>query len=246
LKIRKLNATDSTNSYLKELAKKLTLQNFTTVVTKNQTSGRGQVDNEWVSENGKNLLFSTFTIINDLKISQQKYLNFAVSLAVFNTLKNFKIPKLSIKWPNDIMSADKKICGILIENVLKNQTIYSSVIGIGLNVNQTIFSDDLPNATSLKKILKKELDLDILLDSVLKNLKETISLLNQQKYTILENNYLHVLYKKNIPTLFKNNNRDVLFMGIIKSISKDGKLQILLENETLQEFGIKEISFKTL
>ncbi len=246
MKIRKLNATDSTNSYLKELAKKLTLQNFTTVVTKNQTSGRGQVDNEWVSENGKNLLFSTFTIINDLKISQQKYLNFAVSLAVFNTLKNFKIPKLSIKWPNDIMSADKKICGILIENVLKNQTIYSSVIGIGLNVNQTIFSDDLPNATSLKKILKKELDLDILLDSVLKNLKETISLLNQQKYTILENNYLHVLYKKNIPTLFKNNNRDVLFMGIIKSISKDGKLQILLENETLQEFGIKEISFKTL
>ncbi|SDR76356.1 BirA family transcriptional regulator, biotin operon repressor / biotin-[acetyl-CoA-carboxylase] ligase [Polaribacter sp. KT25b] len=244
MKIIKLNAIDSTNSFLKEMGQNSTLKNFTVVVTNNQEKGRGQVENKWISKPFKNLTFSVFTKDFDLEIKDQKYLNFAISLAIFNTLSNYKTPNLSIKWPNDILSANKKICGILIENNIKGTKITSSIIGIGLNVNQEKFADSLKNATSLKNSTnsKYDYDLDDLLLEIIENLKNTIHLLSLKKYQELETGYLNVLYKKNIPSMFKDRN-DVLFMGKIIGISLYGNLQVELEDEIVKEFGLKEISF---
>lgn len=242
MKIIKLNAIDSTNSFLKEMGQNSALENLTVVVTDEQQKGRGQVENKWISEPFKNLTFSVFTNNFELEIKDQKFLNFAISLAIFNTLSNHKTPNLSIKWPNDILSANKKICGILIENNIKGSKITSSIIGIGLNVNQEKFLDSLKKATSLKNCTNSEFDLDALLIEIIDNLKKTIHLLSLKKYVQLETDYLNVLYKKNIPSMFKDRN-DVLFMGKIIGVSLYGNLQVELDNETIKEFGIKEISF---
>ncbi|WP_026776948.1 biotin--[acetyl-CoA-carboxylase] ligase [Polaribacter sp. Hel_I_88] len=241
MKLIKLNAIASTSSFLKEMAQNSALENFTVVTTKEQTKGRGQQSNSWISEPHKNLTISVFIKDFDLEIHQQKYLNFAISLAIFNVLLEEEIPKPSIKWPNDILSAKNKICGILIENNIRNHKIYATIVGIGLNVNQTEFPEFLKNVTSLKKIKDFNFNLDALLLRLIEKIKEKIQLLVSKKYEELENDYLKVLYKKNIPTMFKDSN-DVLFMGIITGISNSGNLLVELEDETVKEFGIKEIS----
>ena len=141
MKIIKLSAIDSTNSFLKEMASGSVVENFTVVVTENQVKGRGQQGSTWESETGKNLIFSVFVAFNSLNISDKKYLNYAVSLAVFEVLQKENIPRIAIKWPNDILSAKLKICGILIENIVKSNKLQGSVIGFGLNVNQKYFRD---------------------------------------------------------------------------------------------------------
>ena len=242
MKIIKLNAIDSTNSFLKDLAKNSVLENFTVVATDKQTKGRGQQESKWLSKPFENLTFSIFTRFKNLQIHQKKYLNFAVSLAVFEVLSKENLPKLSIKWPNDILSANKKLCGILIENTFIGDRIKNSVIGIGLNVNQIDFPNALKNSTSLKVETKRTYDLDVLLQKIISKIEEKISLLNHQKFDTLEQDYLQFLFKKNTPTMFKNS-KCGLFLGIISGISNEGKLQVKLENDVIKEFGIKEISF---
>jgi len=242
LKIIKLSAIDSTNSFLKNLAQNSALENFTTVVTEHQTKGRGQQESGWISEPFKNLTFSVFLRFNDIKIDQKKHLNFAVSLAVYNFLLKKNVPKLSIKWPNDILSANSKICGILIENTFIGDKIKNSIIGIGLNVNQELFPEFTRKATSLKLETAINYNLDSLLEEFLTEIKTNINLFKSKKFNQLDKMYLKVLYKKNIPTMFKNS-KDEIFIGMISGISKNGNLQILLEDDSVKEFGIKEISF---
>ena len=242
MKIIKLNAIDSTNSFLKDLAKNRVLENFTVVVTDHQTNGRGQHNSEWQSKPFKNLTFSVFINFTDLEIQQHKYLNFAISLAIFKVISDENLPNLSIKWPNDILSANKKICGILIENTFSGTKIKNTVVGIGINVNETTFSNSLKNVTSLKIENNKNYNLDELLVKVVSTIEEKIMLLNLKKFGDLEKNYRNVLYKKNTATMFKDS-YGVLFMGIIIGISSNGKLQIKLEDNSVKEFGVKEVSF---
>jgi BirA family biotin operon repressor/biotin-[acetyl-CoA-carboxylase] ligase len=242
LEIIKLNAIASTNSFLKDLSQNAIVKNLTTIVAHEQTNGRGQLKSNWISEPYKNLTFSTFIEFENLKISHKKYLNFAISLAIYNVLITKKTPKLSIKWPNDILSANKKICGILVENTFFGGRIKNTIIGIGLNVNQEIFPDILKNVTSLKIETSLETNLDTLLNEILLEFKKQLKLLEAKEFDVLNDNYLNVLYKKNIPTMFKNS-RDEIFMGMISGISDFGKLQILLEDDSILEFGVKEVSF---
>lgn len=242
MKLIKLHTTTSTNSFLKELSKETPIENFTAVVTDTQTSGRGQVEQKWQSESFKNLTFSVFVSFDDLRIVHQKYLNFAISLAIFNTIEPLDLPKLTIKWPNDILSDNKKLCGVLIENQLKMNKINSSVIGIGLNVNQLIFNE-LPDATSLKIIKQIDFDLDQLLEKIIVNLKIQIRNLAQKNFVMLERDYLSSLYKFNKPSMFRDEINQHLFMGKIVGVSSEGKLQVELEDELVKDFGLKEIKF---
>jgi BirA family biotin operon repressor/biotin-[acetyl-CoA-carboxylase] ligase len=242
LKIIKLDAIDSTNSFLKDLVRTSVLDNFTTVTTKEQKKGRGQQAGSWGSEGGKNLTFSTYVSFLGLEIKQQKHLSFAVSLAVLEVLKLLGIPNLQIKWPNDILTGNDKIAGILIENTLKDKKIQAAIIGIGLNVNQESFPVFSRKATSIKNCLQKDSNLEDTLQLLLQQLQSKLALLNEGQFEFLEAQFLDLLYKKNVPTTFKNR-ENVLFMGIIKGVSSEGKLQILLDDDSTQEFGIKEVSF---
>ncbi|MFD1614916.1 biotin--[acetyl-CoA-carboxylase] ligase [Gelatiniphilus marinus] len=237
--IIKLDAIDSTNSFLKEMIYAQEVADYTIVVAQHQTNGRGQMGTTWDSDRGKNLMFSMFKDLSAYVVEFPFYISMAVSLAIFKTLKALCIPHLSIKWPNDILSADKKICGILIENVIKNK-LNSTVIGIGVNVNQTEFKN-LPKASSLKNITGMHYDLDEILQTIIKHTKAYSLLLQQGNHEVVKNEYEANLFRKNKPSTFKNAKGD-LFSGFIIGVTKYGKLQVLLEDEIVKKYDLKEIT----
>jgi BirA family biotin operon repressor/biotin-[acetyl-CoA-carboxylase] ligase len=245
MKIVKLNAIDSTNSYLKDLIKQVTVENWTVIVTDNQVKGKGQFDNSWVSEKGKNLTFSILVKFENLKARQQFYLNYSISIALYNVLRYYIPEKLSVKWPNDIMSANHKICGILIESSINNSNVNHAIIGIGLNVNQEKFPLNILNVSSLKIILNETIDKDELLDKVLLEIQYQLHLIQQQKFEEIKLQYENILYKKGVPSMFIDAN-DNTFLGKIISVTNEGKLQIEFDDESLREYDLKEIKFKNL
>ena len=242
MKLIKLDAIDSTNDFLKSLSSQDELDNFTVVTAENQTKGKGQMGAKWQSESGKNLIMSV--LVKDFVFDNEQVFNLSiiVSLSVIEVLKSLNIPNLSIKWPNDIMSYNKKIGGILIENTLKSDGRIVSVVGLGLNVNQTNF-DELPNASSLAVISGSSFDKDILPDLVVERMKAKIeSWESDAEYFWTD--YFNSLFRKGVPMPFKHLNPEALgenFMGIIQGVSPVGKIQILLEDDSVAEFDIKEI-----
>lgn len=240
MRIIKLNAINSTNSYLKKLCTTESVDDYTAVITENQTQGRGQMGTIWNSEASKNLTFSVFKELSGFQFEAPFYISMVVALSILKTLDALSIPRLSVKWPNDILSADKKICGVLIENVIKQHTINASIIGIGLNVNQVMF-ENLPQASSLKLISGKEYDLNELVITIINHLKDYFLLLKDEKFSEIKNEYELHLFRKNKPSTFKDA-EGVMFSGFIKSVSSTGNLQVLLEDNILKEFDLKAIT----
>ena len=242
MKLIKLDAIDSTNDFLKSLSSQDELDNFTVVTAENQTKGKGQMGAKWQSESGKNLIMSV--LVKDFVFDNEQVFNLSiiVSLSVIEVLKSLNIPNLSIKWPNDIMSYNKKIGGILIENTLKSDGRIVSVVGLGLNVNQTNF-DELPNASSLAVISGSSFDKDILPGLVVERMNAKIESWESDSEHFWTD-YFNSLFRKGVPMPFKHLNPEALgenFMGIIQGVSPVGKIQILLEDDSVAEFDIKEI-----
>lgn len=238
MKLIKLDAIDSTNDFLKGLASKQFVENFTVVTAEIQTKGKGQMGSVWVAEKGKNLTMSV--LIKDvlIELNQIYTLNIAVALAVIRALQSFKIPELAIKWPNDIMSYNYKIGGILIENSIKIDGSVTSIVGIGININQTNF-ENLPKGSSLSVIAKQEFDKQAVLLAIVQELKDAMIVLKTNPDSLWRE-YLSLLFKKNVPVPFELPDGD-RFMGIIQGVSAQGKLQILLENDAVVQYNIKEI-----
>ncbi|TDX11745.1 biotin--[acetyl-CoA-carboxylase] ligase [Flavobacterium sp. S87F.05.LMB.W.Kidney.N] len=238
MKLIKLDAIDSTNDFLKALSSQDQLENFTVVTAENQTKGKGQMGGKWESEAGKNLIMSV--LVKDFLFNNEQVFNLSVvvSLAVTEVLKSLNIPDICIKWPNDILSYNKKLVGILIENTIKSDGRIVSVVGIGMNVNQTDYAD-LPNASSLAVISGKSFDKEELAILIVEKIKEKIQSW-QTSAKDLWTDYFNSLFKKGVPMPFKNLN-DQNFMGIIQGVSSIGKLQVLLEDDSVVEFDIKEV-----
>ena len=238
MRIIKLNAIDSTNLFLRSLCLDTDVEDFTVVVAKHQTKGRGQMGTVWTSQDAKNLTFSVFKRFEDLKLEEQFVISMVSSLAVINALKKLNLPKLSVKWPNDILSANKKICGILIENVIKQNKVSGTVVGIGLNVNQLNFSS-LPQASSILNITGTSYDLDELLHSILKELEILFDLVESNQFETIKTTYESFLFRKDKPSTFEN--AEGLFSGFIKGVSNEGLLKVLLEDDVLETFDLKAI-----
>jgi len=241
MKLVKLNAINSTNTYLKQLAKEIGTNNWTVVSAEFQTYGRGQVHTKWESDSGKNLIFSILIKLDDFKIKNQFYLNCAISLGIFKVLNKYNLPQLKIKWPNDIMAVNKKIGGILIENSLTGDVVYQTVVGIGLNINQEMFSKGLKKAISMKNILKKEIDRDLILSQIIDSIKAQIVLLEENKFELLHRNYEQQLFKKEKACMFEENGKQ--FLGKILGVTNQGLLIIEKENKRINEYNFKEVKF---
>lgn len=237
--IIKLNAIDSTNSYLKQLSVQHYLENLTVVLAENQTAGRGQRGAEWHVEPGKNLTFSVL-VKNVLRDFEEVFnLNVIVAVTLHQAFYNLKLTNLAIKWPNDILSEKKKIAGILIENQIKSDGEIVSIIGIGINVNQSNF-ENLPQASSFFNLTQKEWDTELILTTFLKLFQHNINKYNSEGAHFFWDYYQKALFRKNIPSVFENLN-GVKFMGKIIRVTPHGLLEVELENDTFELFSIKDL-----
>ncbi|HNU60261.1 MAG TPA: biotin--[acetyl-CoA-carboxylase] ligase [Aquaticitalea sp.] len=238
--IIKLNAIDSTNSFLKRISNDGPLEDMTVVVADYQTDGRGQMGTQWVSKDSNNLLFSVFKKITGLDVDAAFSVAIVVALSVFNTLVKLQLMNVRIKWPNDILSGNKKLAGILIENVVKQNRVQASVIGIGININQVHF-EDLPNASSLILETGRLFDRDEVLQMVLLELQAYFQILESGKSSYLKQLYEANLFRKDKPSTFTDAG-GTKFSGFIRGITESGNLKIEIEDAQIKEYDLKSVS----
>ncbi len=238
MKIIKLDAIDSTNSYLKKLLNKKSLDDLTVVVSKHQKQGRGRNGNIWSNKPSLNLAFSIYKRFSDFEIDKKFMLNVISSISVYETLKKYNLFDLTIKWPNDIMTEDKKISGILIENNIRGKKIKHSVIGIGININQSKFKN-LPNATSIFIETGKLNSVETIACELQKILEKNFNLFKINENELIKN-YNSLLYKKNETSNFSANDMSK-FQGKIIKVGIDGKITIRVSNKQLSKYSESEI-----
>jgi BirA family biotin operon repressor/biotin-[acetyl-CoA-carboxylase] ligase len=236
--IFKIAVVDSTNSYASKLP--TGVPEGSVVWALDQTKGRGQGNNKWESEPGKNLTFSLILYPTFLLAEDQFYLSKVISLAIVDFIALFT-DNVSIKWPNDIYVGDKKIAGILIENSIEGERIIQSVAGVGVNINQQKFSAYVPNPLSLNQLTGNEYDLKEMLYIILDLVRYRYGLLKEKKFEIINENYHHGLYRINQMATYVANGKS--FKGKIVEVEANGTLIIYDENKKIRKFLHKEVEY---
>ncbi len=240
-----LKSVDSTNSYASELLRKINPVEGTLIYTFEQQNGRGQRGTIWESEPNKNAAFSFVLYPTFLQTASQFLLNKITALAVADLMSELvvfsdKTQEIKIKWPNDIYVGNKKIAGILIENTLRENVILSTIVGIGININQTVFSAKI-NATSLSLLAKKKFDLMQVLELLCEFMEVRYLQLKGNKLVSIDNAYLQRLYQ--LEEWCNYIVDEQILKGKIIGTSILGKLQVQLKSGEIKEFNLKEIRF---
>jgi len=236
---------ESTNNYAQSHLKELSLPTF--IYADYQSKGKGQQNNVWHSEPQKNLL-STIVLPVYLPIQKQYHLSQWISLIIIKVLVQLGISQdlIKIKWPNDILvktnDGYKKISGILIENNIDNQIITTSIIGIGLNINQTNFQQLQKTATSVALLTQKNFSIESVIELLLKSISEYYDIIQLQKFNAISEQYTQYLLGWQTDFLFKEQNN--IFKGKIIHLFEDGKIKVKLSDENTEKIYInKQIQF---
>ncbi len=230
----------STNEYAMDLLAKSKPSEGTVISALHQTAGRGQYGSRWQSEAGKAITLSVIFYPIFLNIREQFNLNIAIALAVYDCLReNCDMVDLSVKWPNDIYVGNRKLGGILIQNTLSGGKIAASVVGIGLNLNQQQFPDDLPNPTSVWLETNIEYERDVIISELCMHLEANYLALKAGKVTELRRRYYEALYNFQIPAQYERIDGS-RFTGVIMDITPEGRLCIQHKN-VVEQFGFKEL-----
>ena len=236
-----LKKTDSTNQYAQNIVSKSFPHRNYCIYTDNQTVGRGQIDRYWFSDVGKNLTASYLFKLN-IAIEDQFDISIALALAVYDLCKDYMDPsQLTIKWPNDIYYGDQKLAGILIQNNIRGKNILNSILGVGINVNQKHFPEDLPNPVSLFQITGHEYDLLELVLKLEDKLGYRLAFMSKQRDE-WRRNYFSLLYRKGSQSLYKRLQDNTVFEATIESITREGKL-VLNTGKQKEVFNFREIQF---
>jgi BirA family biotin operon repressor/biotin-[acetyl-CoA-carboxylase] ligase len=229
---------DSTNNYASTIAKLPETQSGTAITTDFQLEGRGQRDNKWLAEPGSSFL-GTLILKISLKPEEIFYLSKWASLQVAKTLIQHNIPRVSIKWPNDIFVQGKKIGGILIENSWSDHHLHYSLIGIGLNIsnqnidNATCISNhtiEIPTVSSFLKTLRNQMASDLFL-------------LEENKWSEIDSQYHELLFQIDQIKNYQIAKDQSTFSGKILRVEADGKLILEAESQSCLGFYMKEITF---
>lgn len=227
----------STNTWALKLLQKQTVPAGTVVITDHQSQGRGQQGQHWYSEPGKNLTFSIVLYPTFLAATQTFSLNIVTTLALYQVLSTYIPHALAIKWPNDIYYQDKKLSGLLIENRVVQGHIKSSVVGIGLNVNQINF--EIAGATSLQQVCGQYFDLQLVLQELLTAMTSYYHQLQCGKN--LQSAYLAKLYWLNDVHIFQDAHGR--FKGIIRDVDVAGRLIVEHVSGLRRCYATKELVF---
>ncbi len=233
----------STNVFAQELVSKSKPPEGTAISASFQTAGRGQIGSQWESSAHENIIVSIILYPTFLQVVQQFQLNKAIALAVRDTLQHYLSEPVMIKWPNDIYINDKKICGILIQNTLQTTIIQSSVVGIGINVNQAFFSEQAAKATSLLVETNIKHDLVPIQEILCQNIEIYYLQLKSNKFAAINDTYETHLYRYKTWHHYKHIEGKYIFKGKIVGISQEGLLEMLLGDNEIVHFDLKQIQF---
>ena len=237
--VRHVDETDSTNRYLRSThPSPLTNHQSQVVVADYQTAGCGQGTNSWESERGKNLTFSIRVEDMGIKANRQFLLSMMVSVALTKTLSRYLPVPAAIKWPNDIYVGDRKICGILIEHTLQGDRIKSSIIGIGLNVNQMLFVSDAPNPVSMAMVCGRQFDREQVLQDLLADIGQ---MLEERDESQIRTAYLQQLYR--CEGIFPYADAQGSFQARLMTVEDDGRLVLQDTAGLVRRYAFKEVSF---
>ena len=237
--IIRIRQTTSTNWHLLQLSNEEKLAEGTIVVTDHQTQGRGQGNNSWESEPGANLTFSILLYPLSVNASQQFILSKVVSLAVYDFVSQH-VSGVTVKWPNDVYVAEKKIAGILIENFIIGGCITKTIAGVGLNINQKRFFSDAPNPVSLQQLTGKTCQLENCLQSLHEHIAARYRMMTENTEK-LNSDYLNRLY--HYGKLCRYSANGVIFDATISGVNNDGMLEMITASREYKVFGFKEVEF---
>lgn len=239
--LHKLETVDSTNQYALDLLSKSKPSEGTIILAHHQYAGRGQMTKYWESEPGKNLTFTLVLYPTFLIAKQQFFLNQAIALGILKTVQYFIPKKCTIKWPNDIYVEDRKITGILIQNTLKGTSLQSAIAGIGLNVNQQVFTSGAPNPTSILLETGKEFALAAVLDYLCQQIEYFYLKTKAKQFTTIQQAYHQHLYRYKEWHYYKRPDGS-LFKGMILGLTDFGLLRLQTEDGE-KAFDLKEIGY---
>ncbi|NLJ08383.1 MAG: biotin--[acetyl-CoA-carboxylase] ligase [Sphingobacteriales bacterium] len=240
--IIRLEETDSTNDHAWRLMAESKLPEFTVVSARFQSKGKGQGNNSWHSRKAENILASVVLYPDFLLLEHFFYLNKITALSIASCLEKYlPAEKISIKWPNDIYVNENKIAGILIQNELGVNGFSKTVAGMGININQADFPEELPNPVSLFLLTRIKHNLDSILLEIIDLLFVFYQKLKEKEFQFLDEAYLNRLYGLNELRTFRDHSGN--FQGIIKGVRHDGKLMVEKEGTGLLHFDFKEIIF---
>lgn len=238
------SALESTNEYAaKRLAEGRPAEG-TVVTTFDQRAGRGQRGNTWMSEPGKNIAFSLILYPGFLLAERTFLLNQMASLAVRDLLQPLLEPEVQVKWPNDVLVDQRKVAGILIQNTLGGRVISSSIVGIGLNVNQVHFPAHLPQAGSLRAFSDKNYDLPELVADLCHHLEQRYLQLRQGRYAQMDDAYSRSMYGRGAWLTFERPG-GALFSAQLLGTDHRGCLRLRHADGREEHFQVKNVRLAT-
>lgn len=230
---------DSTNNYAMQQIDDGLAQHGNVIWAGYQTHGKGQRGKKW--ENNTGSLLMSLIVKPEVAADRQFILSMQVAVTIAKYLKTLKQQwQVAIKWPNDIYLNDKKACGILIENVFRGMQWAYSVIGIGLNVNQKNFPEDLPTATSMAMVSEQSYNLLEIITDIRSGLLNLIRESKPEQYNALLASYNELLFKRNKEVHFTERSTGRQFEAYVQEVNADGQLMVLSHK------GIETFSFGTL
>lgn len=239
IKIIKVDETSSTNVLMREYSGEEG-RLMTVGVAAFQSAGRGQGENKWESERGKNLTFSIKVYPVALPVVRQYVMLEAESLAIRDALAGY-VDDITIKWPNDIYWRDKKISGTLSECTVSGNHVGSCILGTGINLNQREFVSDAPNPVSLSQILGRDIDADEVLGVLLRRFEVYLGMVNEGRYDEVASLYSAALYRRSGRHAYKDAGGD--FMAELECIGPDGHLVLRRDDGSLSRYAFKEVKY---
>lgn len=241
-----LTEVESTNTYAMELLRNVNVTEGTIVYTDHQTKGRGQRGASWNSDFASNLTLSVVLKPQFMNAEKAFYLSKISALALHDVMAEI-LPQgqydIKIKWPNDILVNSRKIAGILIENNFHQGYIQHAVIGIGLNVNQKEFAGLEDKATSVLRLINRELNRQNVLERLCVHLEKWYFKLRENKLDYITAKYYESLYGYKQVLPFRDA-RNYPFSALLTGVTEHGNLRLSLAGGQIHEFDIKEVKFE--
>jgi BirA family biotin operon repressor/biotin-[acetyl-CoA-carboxylase] ligase len=232
---------NSTNNYAMRLVDDGMAQHGTVVRANHQTEGKGQRGKKWA--NSADNIMMSLVLKPEISPERQFGLSMAVALTLANYLQTiFGQWQVAIKWPNDIYINDKKTCGILIENIFRGMNWAFAIAGIGVNVNQEEFPEELPNATSLYLESGQRFDLQEMVTDIRTGILNNLRQLDDKAFPELLRRYNQLLFRKNKEVHFADRSNNRNFEAFVQEVNADGRL-VLLTHKGIEHFQFGQLEW---